>query len=146
MSGFSRTCGHPYNLRVGVFSAGTRLGPYDILGLVGEGGMGDVYKARDSRLDRIVALKVSKEAFTPRFETEARATAALEHPHICRLYDISHDDGVSFLVMEYVEGTPLKGLLPFDRALLYADRSQALSTPHIASRSFIAISSRRTSW
>ena len=65
--------------------------------------MGDVYRARDSRLERIGALKVSKEELTPRFETEARATAALEHPHICRLYDVCHEDGVSFLVMEYVE-------------------------------------------
>jgi eukaryotic-like serine/threonine-protein kinase len=82
--------------------------------------MGDVYKARDTRLDRIVAVKVSKEEFTPRFETEARATAALEHQHICRLYDVCHEGGASFLVMEYVEGTPLKGPLPLDQALTYA--------------------------
>jgi Tol biopolymer transport system component len=87
---------------------------------VGAGGMGDVYRARDTRLDRIVALKVSKEEFTPRFETEARATAALEHPHICRLYDVCHENGASFLVMEFVEGTPLNGPLPLDQALVYA--------------------------
>ena len=82
--------------------------------------MGDVYKARDTRLDRVVAVKVSKEEFTPRFETEARATAALEHQNICRLYDVCHEDGASFLVMEYVEGAPLAGPLPLDRALSYA--------------------------
>ena len=101
-------------------SAGTRFGPYEVLARVGEGGMGDVYRARDTRLDRIVALKISKDEFTPRFETEARATAALEHPHICRLYDVCHEAGASFLVMEYVEGTPLKGPLPLDLTLTYA--------------------------
>jgi len=114
-----------------VFSAGTRLGPYDILGLVGAGGMGDVYRAQDTRLDRRVALKISREQFTPRFENEARATAALEHPHICRLYDICHESGVSFLVMEYVEGTPLTGPLPLDQALLYAGQiASALDAAH----------------
>jgi serine/threonine protein kinase len=102
--------------------------------------MGDVYRARDTRLDRIVALKVSKEEFTPRFETETRATAALEHPHICRLYDVCHEAGASFLVMEYVEGTPLKGPLPLDLALTYArqiagaldeaHRKQIVHRPH----------------
>jgi serine/threonine protein kinase len=65
---------------------GTRLGPYEILAPAGSGGMGDVYKARDTRLDRIVAIKVSKEQFSARFEQEARAVAALSHPHICQLY------------------------------------------------------------
>ena len=101
-------------------AAGTRFGPYEILAKLGEGGMGDVYRARDTRLDRTVALKISKEEFTPRFETEARATAALEHPHICRLYDVCHEAGASFLVMEYVEGTPLAGPLPLDVVLAYA--------------------------
>ena len=116
---------------MGALWSGTRVGPYQILGVIGGGGMGDVYRARDSRLDRIVALKVSKEEFTPRFETEARATAALEHPHICRLYDVCHEDGVSFLVMEYVEGTPLAGPLPLERVLTYAGQiAGALDEAH----------------
>src|SRR5712691_11342484 len=87
---------------------GDRLGPYEILASIGAGGMGEVYKARDTRLDRIVAVKVSKQEFTERFEREARAVAALNHPHICQLYDV----GPNYLVMEYVEGSPLKGPLP----------------------------------
>jgi serine/threonine protein kinase len=67
---------------------GTRLGPYEILVQIGEGGMGEVYKARDSRLDRVVALKVSKADFSERFEREARAVAALNHPRICTLHDV----------------------------------------------------------
>src|SRR5881409_946001 len=84
-------------------ATGTRLGPYEILSLIGAGGMGEVYKARDTRLDRIVAIKVSREQFSERFEREARAVAALNHPHICQLYDI----GPNYLVMEFVEGTPV---------------------------------------
>src|SRR5215472_10756422 len=89
-------------------SAGTHLGPYEILAPLGAGGMGEVYKARDTRLDRIVAVKLSKEDFSERFEREARAVAALNHPHICALYDV----GPNYLVMEYVEGAPLQGPLP----------------------------------
>ena len=87
---------------------GTLLGPYEILAPIGEGGMGDVYKARDSRLDRIVALKTSKTEFSERFEREARAVAALNHSNICTLHDV----GPNYLVMEYIEGAPLKGPLP----------------------------------
>ena len=94
-------------------SPGEKLGPYEILSLIGEGGMGSVYKARDTRLDRIVAVKVSKTAFDPRFEREARAVAALNHPNICTLYDV----GPNYLVMEYVEGAELKGPLPVERAV-----------------------------
>src|ERR1700684_1689355 len=97
-------------------AAGDRLGPYEILAPIGAGGMGEVYKARDTRLERIVAVKVSKTEFSERFEREARAIATLNHPHICQLYDV----GPNYLVMEYVEGTPLKGPLPLDQALKYA--------------------------
>src|SRR5215470_12647280 len=69
-------------------SVGTRLGPYEIVAPIGAGGMGEVYKARDTRLDRIVAVKVSNERFSERFEREARAIAALNHPNICQLYDV----------------------------------------------------------
>jgi eukaryotic-like serine/threonine-protein kinase len=82
---------------------GTCRGPYQILNPIGAGGMGEVYKARDTRLDRTVAIKVSKEAFSERFEREARAVAALNHPNICQLYDVGPD----YLVMEFVEGTPI---------------------------------------
>src|SRR6476469_7119689 len=110
-----------------MLTAGTRLGPYEILSSLGAGGMGEVYKARDTRLDRIVAVKVSREEFTERFEREARAVAALNHPHICQLYDVGPD----YLVMEYVEGSPLKGPLPLDRALDYAGQiASALDTAH----------------
>ena len=95
---------------------GTRFGPYEILSLIGAGGMGEVYRARDTRLDRIVALKVSKTAFDPRFEREARAVAALNHPNICTLYDV----GPNYLVMELVEGVPIKGPLPAEKAVEYA--------------------------
>ena len=82
-------------------SAGDKLGPYEILAPLGAGGMGEVYKARDTRLDRIVAVKVSKEQFTERFEREARTVAALNHPNIGTLYDV----GPNYLVMEYVGET-----------------------------------------
>jgi serine/threonine protein kinase len=78
--------------------------------------MGDVYKARDTRLDRIVALKIPKEQFNERFEREARAEAALNHPHICQLYDVGPD----YLVMEYIDGQPVKGRLPIEQALKVA--------------------------
>ena len=82
---------------------GDRLGPYEVIGPIGAGGMGEVYKARDTRLDRVVAIKVSQEAFSERFEREARAVAALNHPNICQLYDV----GPNYLIMEFVEGTPV---------------------------------------
>src|SRR5579862_8355884 len=72
-------------------AAGTRLGPYEILAPLGAGGMGEVWKARDTRLNRIVAIKQSRAAFSERFEREAHAVAALNHPHICQLYDIGPD-------------------------------------------------------
>ncbi len=85
-------------------TAGTRLGPYQILALLGAGGMGEVWKARDTRLDRIVALKFSQTQFSQRFEREARAVAALNHPNIAQIYDI----GENYLVIEFVEGEPIR--------------------------------------
>jgi serine/threonine-protein kinase len=109
-------------------TSGTKLGPYEITGAIGAGGMGEVYRARDTRLDRTVAIKVlpASLANTPeakqRFEREARAVSALNHPHICTLYDVGSQDGTEFLVMEYLEGETLaarleKGALPLDLAL-----------------------------
>src|SRR6202163_1105249 len=100
-------------------SAGTRLGPYEILSALGAGGMGEVYRARDARLERDVAIKVLPEAFAAdadrlrRFEHEARAIAALNHPHICQIHDI----GPGYLVLEYVEGEALHGPMAVEQAL-----------------------------
>ena len=79
-------------------SAGDKLGPYEVVAPVGAGGIGDVYKARDTRLDRIVAIKVSAAQFSERFEREARAVAALNHANVCTLHDV----GANYLVMEYI--------------------------------------------
>jgi len=102
-------------------AAGTRLGPYEILAPIGAGGMGEVWKARDTRLDRIVAIKRLKgqdgsASSAARFQQEARAIAALNHPHICQIYDVGPD----YLVMEYVEGKPLSGPLQVDAAVKLA--------------------------
>src|SRR6266498_1590404 len=106
---------------------GNRLGPYEILALIGAGGMGEVYKARDTRLDRIVAIKVSREQFSERFEREAKAIAALNHPHICQLYDV----GPNYLVMEFVDGQPLRGPLSLEKALEHAGQiASALDAAH----------------
>src|ERR1700738_5098745 len=94
-------------------SVGERLGPYEILALIGKGGMGEVYRARDPRLNRDVSSKVSNAQFTERFTREARAIAALNHTNICHLYDVGPD----YLVMEYVEGQDLCGPLAFEDAL-----------------------------
>jgi serine/threonine protein kinase len=113
-------------------SPGTRLGPYEIVSHLGAGGMGDIYKARDTRLDRIVAIKVSAERFSERFESEAHAIAALNHPHICTLYDVGPD----YLVMEYIEGETLaacikQGPFPLDRALkISIEVARALDAAH----------------
>ena len=95
---------------------GERLGPYEILAPIGAGGMGEVYRARDTRLDRIVAVKVLNEQFSHRFEREARVVAALNHSNICQLYDV----GPNYLVMEYIEGTPLNGPLPVSQVVKHA--------------------------
>src|SRR6266581_2110041 len=108
-------------------TAGTRLGPYEILTPLGAGGMGEVYKARDTRLDRTVAVKVCDERFSERFQREARAVAALNHPHVCTLYDI----GPNYLVMECIEGAPLKGPLPLEEAIRLAGQiADALDAAH----------------
>jgi eukaryotic-like serine/threonine-protein kinase len=111
---------------------GTRLGPYQILAPIGAGGMGEVYQARDTRLNRIVAIKLSKERFSERFEREAKAVAALNHPHICQLYDVGASPSSSaYLVMEFVEGHPLRGPLPLDEALRIAEQiAAALGVAH----------------
>ena len=107
--------------------AGDKLGPYEILAPIGAGGMGEVYRARDPRLDRDVAVKVSAAQFSERFEREAKAIAALNHSNICQIYDV----GPNYLVMEYIEGTPLKGPLPIDQALKYAAQiCDALDAAH----------------
>jgi serine/threonine protein kinase/Tol biopolymer transport system component len=125
-------------------AAGSRLGPYEILAALGAGGMGEVYKARDTRLDRTVAIKILPDAlaadpqFRERFDREARTISRLDHPHICALYDVGEQDGTSFLVMQYLEGETLearlkKGTLPLDQALQYAIQiADALATAHKA--------------
>src|SRR5712691_8375077 len=95
---------------------GDKLGPYEIIVPIGRGGMGEVWKARDPRVGRDVAIKVSAALFSERFEREAKAIGALNHPNICTLYDV----GPNYLVMEHVEGAPLKGPLPLYQALKYA--------------------------
>ena len=110
---------------------GTRLGPYEIVAALGAGGMGEVWRAKDTRLDRFVALKVlpqhlsSRPELRQRLEREAKAISSLSHANICTLYDIGHQDGIDFLVMEYIEGETLadrlaKGALPPDQVLRYA--------------------------
>jgi serine/threonine-protein kinase len=108
-------------------SSGDKLGPYEVIGRIGAGGMGEVYRARDTRLGRDVAVKVSAERFTERFEREARAVAALNHSNICTLYDV----GPNYLVMEYVEGESPKGPMPVDEALRLARQiADALAEAH----------------
>ncbi|MEO7145578.1 MAG: protein kinase [Bryobacteraceae bacterium] len=113
-------------------STGELRGPYEILAPIGAGGMGEVYRARDTRLNRVVAIKISKEQFTERFEREAHAVAALNHPNICTLYDVGPD----YLVMEYVEGPTLAeriaaGAIPLDEALPLARQiAEALEAAH----------------
>src|SRR5512132_4026322 len=123
-------------------SSGTRLGPYEIVAAIGAGGMGEVYKARDTRLERTVAVKVlpSHLSTSPevrqRFEREAKTISQLSHPHICALYDVGHQDGIEFLVMEYLEGETLaerlvKGPLAFDQTLRFGlEIADALDKAH----------------
>jgi eukaryotic-like serine/threonine-protein kinase len=123
-------------------ATGTKLGPYEIAGAIGAGGMGEVYRARDTRLERIVAVKIlpdhlsDRAELRERFDREARTIASLNHPHICVLHDIGQQDGTDFLVMEYLEGETLaerlkKGPLPLDQVLRYAiEISDALDKAH----------------
>ncbi len=125
-------------------AAGARLGPYEILAPIGAGGMGEVYRARDTRLDRIVAVKVlppelaADPQFRERFEREARLISSLSHPHVCPLFDVGQQDGVEFLVMEHLEGETLaarieKGPVPLDLALTIAmETAAALDAAHRA--------------
>src|SRR5712692_298222 len=125
-------------------TAGSRLGPYELVSLLGAGGMGEVYKARDTRLDRTVAIKILPDAlaadprFRDRFDREARTISQLDHPHICALYDVGEQDGTAYLVMQYLEGETLadrltKGALPLDQALQVAIQiADALAAAHKA--------------
>src|SRR5689334_21266908 len=112
-------------------TTGTQLGPYEVLSLLGRGGMGEVYRARDTRLNRTVAIKVLPPEFASRldwkqrFEREAQSIASLNHPHISTLHDVGQQDGIDYLVMEFLGGQTLaqrleKGALPLDEALKIA--------------------------
>ena len=108
-------------------AVGDKLGPYEILAPLGAGGMGEVWKAHDTRLDRIVAIKRLKPQHTGRFQQEARAIAALNHPHICQIYDVGPD----YLVLEHVEGSPLRGPLQTEEAVRLAIQiASALEAAH----------------
>jgi len=122
--------------------AGSRLGPYEILSAIGAGGMGEVYKARDTRLERTVAVKVlpehltSNEELRQRFEREAKTISQLSHPHICALYDVGREGDADYLVMEYLEGETLgakldKGPIPNEQLLRYGiEIADALDNAH----------------
>src|SRR6516225_1915133 len=111
-------------------TSGTKLGPYEIDSPLGAGGMGEVYRARDTRLDRSVAIKILPSHLSDnpearqRFDREARAISSLNHPNICTLYDVGHQNGMNYLVMEFLQGETLadrliKGPLPLELALKY---------------------------
>src|SRR5579864_3165359 len=123
-------------------ASGTKLGPYEIQSPLGAGGMGEVYRALDTRLDRVVAIKVlashlsSSPELKQRMEREARAISSLNHPHICQLYDIGSQNGADYLVMEFLEGETLaeklrKGALPLAEVFKIAiDVAEALAVAH----------------
>ena len=123
-------------------AAGTRLGPYEILAPIGAGGMGEVFKARDTRLKRIVAIKILPDAFArdpnrrTRFMREAQLISQLNHPHICTLHDTGSENGIDYLVMEYVEGHSLadrltKGPLPLEEMIrIGTEIGEALDRAH----------------
>jgi eukaryotic-like serine/threonine-protein kinase len=131
-------------------SSGTKLGPYEIVAPLGAGGMGEVYRARGTRLDRTVAIKILPAQFSSdpiskqRFEREAKTISSLNHPHICVLHDVGHQDGIDYLVMECVDGETLakrleKGPLPLEQALKYGMQSPMRSIRLIAAELSIAI-------
>src|SRR5260370_1955253 len=121
---------------------GTTLGPYEILAMLGAGGMGEVYRARDTRLDRTVAIKVlashlsSSPELKQRMEREAKAISSLNHPHICHLYDIGSQDGTDYMVMEFLEGETLaerlrKGPMPLNEIFkISIAMAEALAVAH----------------
>jgi eukaryotic-like serine/threonine-protein kinase len=123
-------------------AAGSRLGPYEILAPIGAGGMGEVYKARDTRLERIVAVKTlpaqmsASAEVRQRFEREAKTISQLSHPHICTLYDVGREGETEYLVMEYLEGETLadrlaKGAIPLEQTLRYGvEIADALDRAH----------------
>src|SRR5690242_5386894 len=124
-----------------ILEPGTRLGPYEIFSLIGAGGMGEVYKARDTRLDRTVAIKIlssriDSTSARERFEREARAVSMLNHPHICALYDVGSQDGVEYLVMEFLEGETMaarlgRGPLPLEKVYEFGTQiAEALDQAH----------------
>src|SRR5437762_12017000 len=124
--------------------SGSRLGPYEIISRVGAGGMGEVFRARDTRLDRTVAIKVLPREFAAnaqlrlRFEREAKSISQLSHPHICTLHDVGHADGIDYLVMEFLEGETLaarvaRGPLPLPDVFRFgAHVAEALDRAHRA--------------
>src|SRR6202790_264036 len=123
-------------------AAGSKLGPYEITAPLGAGGMGEVYRARDTRLERTVAIKIlpaqlsSDPIRKQRFEREAKTISSLNHPHICVLYDVGHQEGIDYLVMECVEGETLakrleKGPLPLDQVVKFGGQmADALDRAH----------------
>ena len=127
-----------------LLTGGSRLGPYEIIGALGAGGMGEVYRARDTRLDRTVAIKILPEAlaadpeFRDRFDREARTISQLDHPNICPIYDVGDQDGIAYLVMQHLEGETLeqrlkKGAVPVQDALSIAIHiADALDKAHRA--------------
>jgi serine/threonine protein kinase len=124
---------------------GSRLGPYEIVALIGLGGMGEVYRARDTRLDRTVAIKLlgahiaTRPGFRERFAREARAISAIEHRHICALYDVGTHGDVEFLVMQYVDGETLadrieRGPIPAPEAFVLAEQIASSASPRYSRR------------
>ena len=138
----SKLCSRAIIASIMSLAPGQKLGPYEVVSPLGAGGMGEVYRARDTRLERIVALKILPKEFScdpvrkQRFEQEAKTISSLNHPHICVLHDIGHQDGVDFLVMECVEGETLakrleKGPLPMEQVLKFgAQIADALDKAH----------------
>src|SRR5713226_6846367 len=125
-----------------MISAGSRLGPYEVISALGAGGMGEVWRARDTRLERTVAIKVLPERLSSspdvrqRFEREAKTISALSHPHICALYDVGREGETEYLVMEFLEGETLsdrlaKGPLSLEQTLRYGiEMADALEKAH----------------